>query len=398
MVTIRQRLRQLVSGKAEPAPKAVAAGGTARAYFAKVERTLEALQRYQTIYEQGGPIAEAIDAYALTVLSNGYRLEGDEGLARTTQERLDSFEFESVMYEGIVQALVLGDAFQECTRTRIGANFLRVDLRDSTRFTVRQNPATGVVEGYSFLPPGEWDQSRAVPLEVADMVHLVIHRKAGSPYGRSLIQRAYDDIMRDTKTAEGTAAAIERHGFPKFHVRVGAEGEEVAKEDLDAIGTQFESLSAKHDFVTCRDVEIGAIDTGGLPGADVFSNISTSRLCAALGVPAEVLGLDYKGSTEATANVRLRVWYDKCAAIQRRVAPVYSQQVIDQITGVPGAVKLVFNDPNPFDEQTTAEWIGKIMQATPLDPFAVLPQEWVQKKFGVTPTESEYAPAQEPEA
>lgn len=380
MVTILDRLRQLVKPP-EPAPKAVATAGPARTYFSKQDRTTAILERYQTIYDQGGPVAEAVDCYPLTILSNGYRLEGDENLAKTVQATLDSFGFDTVLWSAIVDALVLGDSFDEAVHAKLGGRFLRVELRDSTRFRVRQNPQTGAVEGYTFLPPGEWDETRTVPLDPADIFHLRLMPRGNSPYGKSLIQRAYDDILRDVKTAEGTSAAIERHGFPRHHVAVGQPGEAVPQEDLDAIGKKWETLTAKMEFVTDGDTKIQTIDAGGIPNVDIFSNVTLTRLCAAMGVPEEMLGLG-RGSTEATATVRLKAWHDKCAALQQRIAPEVTRQIIDQIAGRPGAVWLVFNDPNPSDDALVANLVTT--QIAALAAVGVRPKaEWVAGKFGI---------------
>ncbi|MFA7121209.1 MAG: hypothetical protein WC277_06990, partial [Bacilli bacterium] len=105
-----------------------------------------------------------------------------------------------------------------------------------------------------------------------------------------------------------------------------------------------------------------------------------------LGVPPEQIGLDATGSTEATANVRFRAWYDRIAALQRVIATTLSRQLFDRITGRPGACWIVFEDPSPEDMAQKAEWISKIMAATPMDPFAVLPQDWIQQQFGIDPT------------
>lgn len=387
MVTLGARIRALFAAPVEEAkPKIAVSGGEGKTPFGKVERNPSTLRMYQNIYESGGPVAEAIEVYALTALSNGYRLEGDPAEVEMVQSVLDTFDFETVLHDGIVQALVTGDGFQEVVRSRSRA-FHSVQLRSSARFKVEIDPGTGLVRRYVYMPDDDTATGKGTPLEPRDVVHLVLNPKPGSPYGRSLIGRAMDDIMRDAATSEGIAAAVKRHGYPKYHIVVGKSGEAVPKKTIDSVERTFRELDSKNDFATGPDIEIRNIDTTGLPGAEMFATISTQRLCAAMGVPEEMLGLG-RGSTEATANVRLRVFYDKVSAIQRRVARTYTLQVIDQITREPGRVRLEFNDPNPFDEAATAEWIAKIMGANPLDPFAVLPLEWIQKKFGIDPTEA----------
>jgi hypothetical protein len=44
----------------------------------KKTRNRAQLEQYRTIYENGGIVSQAIDAYALNVLMNGWHLEGEE--------------------------------------------------------------------------------------------------------------------------------------------------------------------------------------------------------------------------------------------------------------------------------------------------------------------------------
>ena len=52
-------------------------------------------------------------------------------------------------------------------------------------------------------------------IELKKVTNLALITVSGDNHGISLIQRAFDDIMLDTNTAESTAIAIERHGFPR---------------------------------------------------------------------------------------------------------------------------------------------------------------------------------------
>jgi hypothetical protein len=107
-----------------------------------------------------------------------------------------------------------------------------------------------------------------------------------------------------------------------------------------------------------------------------------------------MLGLG-RGSTEATANVRIKSFYDKITTIQTVVARTYSREVIDRISGIPGAVWIQFNDPNAEDEAKKATWISAIMQASGMDPFAILPQAWIREQFAID--EEEYPEEEEDE-
>jgi len=144
-----------------------------------------------------------------------------------------------------------------------------------------------------------------------------------------------------------------------------------------------ETVSAKTDFVT-SNTRINMLDTSGVSNVDTYSNVSLQRVACALGVPEEMLGLG-RGSTEATATVRMKSFLDKISTIQSIVARTYSRLLLDKITGVPGAVWIEFNDVSPEDEAKKAGWIAQLRQGP--DPDAVVPADWAREQFGIPPDE-----------
>ena len=383
MVTFVQKLRQLVAGKEQPKPKAAASSGTRPDYFRTSKRDKATMARNAAIYESGGLVTAAIKAPGRTVLSNGWRLDGEEGAVKQVQAAIDALDFETLVSMLVDYAYVHGNGLAEIVPLRGGG--LTVQLRDPARFRIEQD-GYGNIVGYRFVQEDSWDDSHGPLLLPEEMVDLNLDPVPNSPYGRSLVSVCIDEILRDARTNEGLAAAVQRHGFPKYHVSVGQPGEQVAEADLKGLRKGFENLSSKNEFITGPDIAINTIDATGINNSSELDNVFSSRLCAALGVPPEQIGLDATGSTEATANVRFRAWYDRIAALQRVIATTLSRQLFDRITGRPGACWLIFEDPSPEDMAQKAEWISKIMAATPMDPFAVLPQDWIQQQFGIDPT------------
>jgi len=291
------------------------------------------------------------------------------------------------MWEAITDAVVFGDAFQENVFTR-GSDFDGLVSRKASSFTIIHD-GYGTISGYEQNTTDEFGRDYKVLLNPEQITHLQFFRLGGSMYGQSIVGRAYDDIIRDTKTAESTAVAIQRHGYKKYHIRVGLEGEDIPQAVMEKVDKEFQELETKNDFVTSRDVEITNIDEGGLDKVDTYSDVSIMRMAAAMGVPEELLGLR-RGSTDATASSRIDVYFRKISTIQRKVSRCYERNVFDVITGMPGEVKLVFNDISPADEAAKAEWIAKIMSATPIDPFIVLPREYIQEQFDIDPDADAY--------
>jgi len=374
---------QIQDDDAEPKAYTAGASGSGVDYFAPRERSEERMTAWRTVQKQGGIVAEALDSYRLFILSNGYQITGeDESLVKLVKEADDRIDFGRAMGEAIDEALVMGDSVQELVPTKKGDKLGAIVTLDASTVTFKHD-AKGRISEYvqEVIVDGKKKQVILKPQEV---VRLTLFKTAGSVYGLSLIERAYDEILRDAKTAEGTSTAIERHGHPRHHVVVGTPEKQPPKKVMEDIRKEIQELKPQHDYVTNALVKVSELDTTGIPGVEMYNNISIDRLCTALGTPEELLGLG-RGSTEATAKVRMVAWYDKIATLQKVVARAYNQQVIDRITGKPGAVKIVFNDVNPQDEKDKAEWISTLMKANPSDPFSIVPRKYIQEVFNIDP-------------
>lgn len=375
-------LQNIMRTLAAPIPKTWIAGGgnIEKGFFKERKRTAKQLERYRIIYDQGGIVTEAINSYPMFLCRNGYRLEGPEAEAKKVQDWLDEVDFESIVWDAMTDALVFGDAFQEIVPNMDGT-LASIVPRLASEFTI-QYDNHGNIAGYTqkTIAGGKENTTRLKPNQI---LHLQFWRASGSMYGHSLIHRAYDDIMRDTKIIESTAEAIKRHGYKKYHVRVGREGDtrDVDQDTLNAVSDKFRDLNEKSDFTTTRNIDINSLDEGGLQKVDSYNDISIMRLSSALGVPEEILGLR-RGSTDATAVKRIDTFYGKIESLQTRVAQCYNKNIIDRLTNRPGMVKLVWNDVSSQEDAIEAGWIATIMNASE-DPFAVLPRDWIRKRFAI---------------
>ena len=95
-----------------------------------------------------------------------------------------------------------------------------------------------------------------------------------------------------------------------------------------------------------------------------------------------MLGLG-RGSTEATAKVRLDAFCDKIGSFQSRFARAMGNQIFDVMTGNPGAVWMQFNDVSPEDENQKADYLAKIASIYPTDPWLVMTPTYVQEYLGI---------------
>jgi len=396
MVKIREKLIRLLAKDPDPVSKVVP-GKDEKNPFARNGRDDNAtrrkkVERWIRMYERGGPVADAIDAYALFALTNGYDLVCESGAERLKEQVQAWFDqpwvdMDQIFADGILSAVLAGDAYQEIIPTRTGQGVWGIVSRDPSTFSKNCDEYGRVISYSQFVPGRTGFTDEEIQIEPDRMLSFSLFHIPGQIYGLSLMDRAEDDINRDCDTIESITKAIHRHGTPKNQWAIGSDEHRATAADLEDVEKQIEKQDAKTDYVTHHDVVIKPLDVSGVQNADTYSNIMMQRVACALGVPEEMLGLG-RGSTEATATVRMKVFMDKISTIQQRVARAYNRQLIDRITGRPGAVWIQFRDVSPEDEAAKAEWISKIMQATPLDQFSVLPQKWVKEQFGID--EAEY--------
>jgi len=270
-----------------------------RDLFSRRDRSYKELCELETRYLQGGPVREAIDAYALMVLSNGWYIDGeDETLVQDTEDRLNELDLSGSLWQGIVDSLVFGDAFQELA-TGAGTRadeIVAIIPRPAKMFDIVSDEY-GMLAGYRQFRDGGL-REEYIDLDPRDMLHISLFHVGGSRYGLSLIASAKDDIDRDTRMICSLVDSIEAHGKPRYHARVGQPGEDVPQIVLDRIADQLDDLQTNCELVTVADTNITVLDSAGVSNTKVYSDLTIQRLACALGVPEEILGLG-RGSTEA---------------------------------------------------------------------------------------------------
>ena len=371
-MTIRERLIRVFQAPPAAKPKTYPGKtlGTTPNYFQKRDPKQA---EYRRIYEQGGPVSEAVDSYPLMMFTNGYRIEGDR--VKEAEQLLDDLDFENIGWKLIVDALVVKIGYAEIQPGLDRTKFpiAKLDHRYPETFEEVKDDY-GTLLGYKQTIGQEYGVKKTVDIKPEDIFRLDL--------GLPLIERAYDDIKRDAVIATGTAKSIERHGFPRFHITMGQPGESVTQTDIDAVAKAFDSLKPQHEMATAADVKIENIDNQGVQNTKLYSEWSMQRVTSAMGVPEEMIGL---GRGVLTGEVRSEWFYDKISTLQKRFARQWNTQVFDKWAvatgGKPGVTKIVFNDVSPIDESKTADLIQKLL--TSVDQWQIVTPEWCRKRLGI---------------
>ena len=346
------------------------------------------VKSWRKIYRRGGPAAACCDTYPQFVMSNGYSFccdDKDEALKERVEEWADQphVNFESVLWQGVLDAIICGTAFQEIIPDSGQYGVWGIVPRDASSFEMVYDKY-GRIDHYNQIVMEDDFNSHKIPIKTDALLSLSMFPVPGEMYGASLVERAYDDIMRDADMIESITTGVHRHGTAKNHVKIGQPGDSVSQIDMQLVKRAYETVGAKNDWITDANVEILAIDTN-LTRLDAYSNITLQRMAAAFGVPDELLGLG-RGSTEATASVRIKAFYGTVTTLQNIVARTYSQHVLDRITGVPGSVWLEFNEVNGDDFTKLATSFAALRQG--MNPDAVVPADWAREQLGIPADEN----------
>lgn len=318
-----------------PQPKTIVATDKQKLYFTNPQRDL---LKYENIYRQGGLISQAIDSYPLFAVSGGYTLTGSN--TGPVEKWLEEIDIIRLIWQSIVDAYVYGDCIQEIVQSQVDEPLYLVP-RNPSYFTIDFTKG-GLIESYT-----QRVEDHQTTLQPDQVLQYTLLPLSGENYGQSLLARAFDDIMRDTRTAEGTATAIERHGFPRYHIKTGdiEHDLEYTKAEKTTIAREFEELKADNEFVTNPDVDIIVIDEQGVDKVGSYNEISLSRLLGAMGVPSEIIGTGQTTTTYGTASVEMVSFIRRVKAVQRITARNFNR-LINMKTGVPGQVKIELNEPD----------------------------------------------------
>ncbi len=320
---------------------AVAAPTNETARFLGRQRNAGLLKTYRTIYTEGGIYTVAINTYPDFILANGYHFESnDPVLLEFVEQWATNFNLYEILYDGIVDSLVYGDAYDELIYSK-NHSVLGLSGRQSWLFETTYDKYN-VVQGYRQFTDGF---NSAVSIPPDRIFHLRLLGMAGMPFGISLIGNAYDEILRDTEIAEAASTAIKRHGLPIWHVQVGVTGEVVPDAVLDDLEAKFTDIQSKHELITQRDVTITSLNTGGIAGLDSIQKFSVERVLSAMGIPMEALGLGSTSSTFATASVTLESFMYRVQRMRRTVEYSFNTQVLNKVVGINGAVRIVLDSP-----------------------------------------------------
>ena len=388
----RNSLRRLVGPAEKPVDKPKPRGFSARAnekvtqFFSSKPRDVAGLTKNWDIYSQSEVPFAAITSLSFNIAAEWKIRCEDLALKEKIEEFCYGTDFNSVLVLIARDCLIFGDSYIEKVWNK-GGELVELRVRDPRTFQEKVD-VKGDTEWYLQTIKTE-NGVEEVELKPNEVSHHQLFPRPDSPYGLGLIDPSKDTILRKTLADEGISAAIDRHGYPKFHIILktppGFETELPTSSEIDSISADFRNINSKNEIVTTELIDIKALDAKGVENVEEYFNYFQSSLTCGMLVPQEVLGLG-SGSTEATARVR-RIMFEKIvrgfqSKIARRIELDVFKEFCKEGQKVP---RLIFADVVPEDDAIISSTIKDMMPKG--DPFAVFTRDEIRERFHYPPYE-----------
>ncbi len=385
---VKPSKKDTIAKEEEPKPKTFAlSGDPKKAIFSDTGEEKAKLKKYEDAYKLDGIVYEAINNIALSTIASGYQIKCDNEEAQVNLRDWDRrINLSDFMISDVRDAMIYGSSYKEKL----------FNLREELAGLIMVNPRTMSpnADAYNNLLSYEQkigDDFSGKPkiLDVDSIVRFGINRISGTQNYISSIGANYDMIMRMVRADEGISYYIDRHGFKKYLITVGVDGEYISPLKFKEIKKEFENITNKNEFVVDKSVKVENLDTGD---ADIggMSDYFITKVTAGLGIPEERLGLG-RGSTEATAKVRQIAFEQKINSIQRLLARSYELEVftprLESFGFSDFNVELTFNDISPIDNKEKAETLNFIINSTPADPEYLITRNEARAILGLPPIE-----------
>lgn len=371
--------RTWLSRKLAPGASTFIAGGATDREFANfdaMERSREKLEEFEGIYRRGGPVSSLIDTRALMIGGTGTDFNSNEdqettalidGELVTATEWLDDVfnDRDNLLVNILRDTYVYGDALGEITENTRG-EFNDVLLINPKTMKPRWD-AHGMIHQWEQTVEEGWNAD-TVTFPAREIAHFKTRTLGRRPVGLSMIEQNYDEIQRFANNQEAIQNWLGLHGFPKYHVKVGKEdgGQVVNDHELRVTRQRFRRFNETTNWVTGTDINIDNIDTSTTE-IDGITEHDLMNLASGFRVPEELVGLG-RGSTEATAKVKLQAFERDARAEQRALSDQFIRQIVRPVlrhySPFPHDIDIELSFGDVVSDQTaTAEWLTGMKEA-----------------------------------
>jgi len=343
-----------------PETQVDSAGGSHSYDFGGQEITFEDLRDVKDIRESGGQVAQLMTWKALLNFGEGAEFhveinEDDEemptqlvnGVDMTLEEWLETEAFPDIDLTVLdlgKDALWFPSAPGEIRETR-GGDFKEFLPAEPWTMLPETNGRGEVVAWHQRVQQNGSYKTHTIPPEEIEAI-ILNRQSARDKTGISEVLRNRDEIQAFKENEQAIRNAIELHGFPQRHIKVGKEdGAPVRDEDLRRIRQIFNprNSDANTAYFTGQDVDVESLEAEQFDYSSIHE-MDMRNLTTALGLPLEAgnVGSDGLGSGKP-AELRFALLKLAIKANQRS----FSTQFVEKV------VRPVIRDYSPFDHTAT---------------------------------------------
>jgi hypothetical protein len=328
-------------------------GASTAYHFDGQELSFDELREIKAIREDGGQVAQLMTSKALLNFGEGaeFAIEDEQddeqlvdGEAMTLSEWLSAAfpHLDMLVLDLGEDALWYPYAVGETLENRAGG-FKRALPVDPWTMLPETDPSGDIVRWHQRVQTEGGYKEQRLPAD--DIWHIVLNKaSARDEIGISEVLRSRDEIQAFKENEQAINQAIELHGFPQRHVKVGKEdGAPVRDDDLRRVRTIFDpkSTDANTAYFTGQDVDVETLEAHQFDYTAIHE-MDMRNLTTALGLPLEAgnVGSDGLGSGKP-AELRFALLKLNIKANQR----AFGVQFVEKI------VRPVVREYSPFDAE-----------------------------------------------
>jgi len=321
------------------------------------------------------------DMFAFMIISDEVRLMTE---TETDSEKADAWwktiDGASLLQDCVRWSIVYGNAvFEKSGMVSNQENIVRLKYMDGRQLEFDVDSKNELVKVKQY-----YESDKSVPFKPDEIVNIRLIPDSDGIHGISLYDRNYDNIKDSLKANEAIVGYVERHAFPKYHIRKTPvrSGTPIPDPVMKNLEKTFEKINSKNEFITDDTVEIVALDKGGKGNLiKEVSDWAMMRIATGFGIPEEMMGMG-RGSTEATANVKKEFLQFTISAMRRVISKQLKTQLLDkqaEALGMAGSMWLEFPEITQSEIQK-ASWLAQVGD--------ILTQDEKRQQLGLQPIDN----------
>ena len=282
----------------------------------------------EMVYLRVPMVYTAINLKAIHTISPWFEIESDNPfIPKFIEEFNNKVEMKLKLVQIMKHCFIYGNAyaeivFDDATETQV-LDFVVLDPKSMDVEYDDKGVVLNYVQKTAF---------KTIKLEPKRIAHFKINELADDFFGVGLIEPMYLTLTLWMNTENSIVNAVDRHGFPKYHIKVGKEGTPINPDRIKNIGESFEDINSMNEFVTPWDVEINPIDTSGtLQNLDSILNYQLDNVSACLGVPQILLGKGQGAANRSVGNIQLESWQREIRVYEGIISNVLVNKVYNPL-------------------------------------------------------------------